>query len=97
MFILNKKFFSKIKKHAKKIGAKIIYYALILFYTLQEPSVPFKAKAIIIGALGYFITPFDLIPDITPAIGYVDDLKALLGALTATILCINPVVKDKPN
>ena len=88
------KFFSKIKKHAKKIGAKIIYYALTLFYTLQEPTVPFKAKATIIGALGYFIVPFDIIPDIGPA-GYVDDLSALMGALAAVAMCITPVVKEK--
>lgn len=88
------KFFSKIKKHAKKIGAKIIYYALILFYALQEPTVPFKAKATIIAALGYFIVPFDLIPDFGPA-GHVDDLGTIMGALAAVAMCITPVVKEK--
>lgn len=88
------KFFSKIKKHAKKIGAKIVYYALILFYALQEPTVPFKAKAAIVSALGYFIVPFDLIPDLAPA-GHTDDLGVLMGALTAVVMCITPVVKEK--
>ena len=88
------KFFSKLKKHAKKIGAKIVYYALILFYALQEPTVPFKAKAAIVSALGYFIVPFDLFPDIGPA-GYTDDLGVLMGALTAVAMCITPMVKQK--
>lgn len=38
-------------------------------------------KAIILGALGYFITPLDLIPDITPGVGYSDDMMALIFAL----------------
>lgn len=49
---------------------------------------PPKAKAIIIGALGYFILPTDLIPDFLPGVGYGDDMSALaiaLGTVTAYI------------
>ncbi|MBT2605311.1 DUF1232 domain-containing protein [Bacillus sp. ISL-53] len=54
-------FWKKIKKIGKKAGVKVVYVALLLFYTLQKPTTPVWAKTVIIGALGYFILPIDLI------------------------------------
>jgi uncharacterized membrane protein YkvA (DUF1232 family) len=31
------------------------------------------------GALGYFILPFDLVPDITPIVGFGEDLGILMA------------------
>lgn len=53
----------------------------MLFYSLKDPSVPMKAKATIIGALGYFIAPIDLIADPIPVAGYGDDLAAIIATL----------------
>ena len=44
------------------------------------PKVSILDKAIIIGSLGYFISPFDIIPDFIPVIGFMDDISALLFA-----------------
>jgi len=38
---------------------------------------PLKEKAIVLGALGYFIFPFDVIPDFIPIVGYGDDFAVL--------------------
>ena len=73
-------FWNKVKKVAQKAGAKVIYVALILYYELMDPNVSPKEKAIIIGALGYFILPIDLIPDAIPVAGFTDDLAALMAA-----------------
>lgn len=73
-------FWNKVKKVAIKAGAKLIYVALILYYELTDPTVSVKEKSIIIGALGYFILPVDLIPDAIPVAGYTDDLAALMAA-----------------
>ncbi len=73
-------FWSKVKKVAAKAGAKVIYVALILYYELTDPNVSPKEKAVIIGALGYFILPVDLIPDPIPVVGFSDDLAALVAA-----------------
>lgn len=74
-------FFQKIKKYSKKIGLGVLYKALQLYYVLQRPEVPQSTKMIIYGALGYLISPLDLIPDITPMIGYTDDAMAIALAL----------------
>lgn len=54
-----------------------------------------KVKATIYGALGYFIVPFDLIPDVMPVVGFGDDLGALGLALTMACMYIDAEVKDK--
>lgn len=71
-------FIDKISRIAKRAGAKLVYVALILYYTLQSNDVPVKDKAIIIGALGYLISPLDIIPDAIPIAGLGDDLAVLL-------------------
>ncbi len=74
-------FVEKISHIAKRAGAKLVYAALILYYTLQSKNVPLKDKAIIIGALGYLISPLDVIPDAIPIAGLGDDVAVLLYVL----------------
>lgn len=85
----------KLKKSMMKVGQKLVYAVLLLYYTLQKENVPLKAKAVIVGALGYFIAPFDLIPDLLPMIGYTDDFGALMMALATVSMYIDDVVKNK--
>lgn len=88
-------FFDKILKAAKKAGIAVIYAGLVLFYTLQKPTTPGWAKATIMGALGYFISPLDLIPDIIPVTGYTDDLGVLVLAIGAVAMFIDNETKQK--
>jgi len=88
-------FWEKIKNFAKKAGKEVIEKALILFYTLQDPETPLWAKTVIVGALGYFISPIDAIPDVIPVIGYADDLAVLVGALATVATCITPEHRSK--
>lgn len=78
----NKDFLEKISKIAKRAGAKLVYAALILYNTLQSDKVSIKDKAIIVGALGYLISPLDVIPDAIPIIGLGDDLAVLLYVIS---------------
>ena len=52
----------------------MIQKALWLYYAAQRPQTPIWAKTTIYAALGYFILPVDIIPDLIPGAGYVDDL-----------------------
>ncbi|MGI6393655.1 MAG: YkvA family protein [bacterium] len=83
--------FAKITNFAKVAGAKVIFAALLLFYAVKSDKMPLKEKAIVVGALGYFILPFDLIPDFIPVIGYGDDFAVLY----ATVRMIAGYIDDQ--
>ena len=85
----------KIRKNIAKIGVKVIYQALLLYYVAQSPNCPAKIKAGIIGALGYLISPIDLIPDIMPGIGYADDAAAIATAVALAQIYITDEIKEQ--
>jgi uncharacterized membrane protein YkvA (DUF1232 family) len=89
------KFWHKLKKFGVKAGHSVVYTALLLYFVLQKPDVPKKAKMVIIGALGYFILPTDLIPDFAVGVGFTDDLGALGVALLQVAMYIDDDVKAK--
>ena len=88
-------FWEKVKKIASKAGVKTIYYALVLYYTLTDPATPSRYKAVIMGALGYFILPFDLLPDLLPFAGLADDWAALVAAVAYVASAITPDIKNR--
>ena len=88
-------FWAKVKRFAKKAGAKVIYFALLLYYALSSPKTPKWAKTVIISALAYFVCPIDLIPDTIPIVGFTDDLAALAAAYKAVKVCVTPEVVAK--
>ena len=90
-------FWKKIKKYGKKAGGKVIYTCLLLFYTTRKKETPTHVKATIYGALGYFISMIDVIPDITPFVGYSDDLMVILSALAIASSHIDDEVREKAN
>lgn len=88
-------FIEKIQCIAKRAGAKLVYAALILYYSVESDKVSIKDKAIIIGALGYLITPLDLVPDAIPLAGLGDDLTVLIYVLQKIWGNIDDDVKQK--
>jgi uncharacterized membrane protein YkvA (DUF1232 family) len=88
-------FVEKISRIAKRAGAKLVYAALILFYTLQSDKVSTKNKALIIGALGYMISPLDVVPDAIPIVGLSDDLAVLLYVLKTVWTEIDPSIQER--
>ena len=90
-----KKLTGKLPKVARKAGQTLIYAILLLYYVLRSPSVTKGDKATILGALGYFILPLDILPDFLPIVGFTDDLSAILLALHAVWKNITPEVKAK--
>ena len=89
-----KSLWEKIKKFSKAAGTKVIYAVLLLYYAMKDSSVSLKTKLFIAASLGYFILPTDAIFDLTPIIGYSDDLGVLLFALKQISSAITPAVKE---
>lgn len=86
---------TKLKKYGKKIGVNTTYYILLLYQMIVSNIVPIADKAIIIAALGYFISPLDIIPDIIIGTGFIDDVSVMLIALRQVIKNITPEIKQQ--
>lgn len=88
-------FAEKISRIAKRAGSKLVYAALILYYTLQSDKVSKANKAMIIGALGYMISPLDVLPDAIPIMGLTDDLAVLIYVLKKVWTEVDPEIRQK--
>ena len=86
---------TKLKKYGKKIGVNTTYYILLLYQMIVSNTVSIADKAIIIAALGYFISPLDIIPDIIIGTGFIDDVSVMLIALRQVIKNITPEIKQQ--
>lgn len=73
---------NKPKVVAGSVGA-IVTTLGKLISALDNPATPGHYKALIIGAIGYIVLPFDLIPDMVPVVGYGDDLASAAGIVAA--------------
>lgn len=83
-----KSFWAKTQEAVQQAGREVIEKALVLYYVGNDPKTPTWAKAVIGGALGYFIFPLDAIPDLTPVVGYSDDIGVLFAASASLGLSI---------
>lgn len=83
---------AKIAREAVKAGVtagkKVVYRALVLYYCLQDDDTPAWAKTIIVGALAYFVSIVDLVPDLFPVVGHIDDLAVLAVAFALVLVSI---------
>lgn len=87
------KYWRKLMRFARVAGKEVVEKTLWLYYAAQDDKVPAWARTVIYSALAYFIIPTDAIPDFTPAVGYADDLGAIMVALTTVAAYITPQVK----
>lgn len=74
-------FWPKIRKVASHVP--FAGQALAAWYATQDPKTPFRAKAVLLGALAYFVMPVDAIPDVLAVVGFSDD-AAVIAAVLAT-------------
>jgi uncharacterized membrane protein YkvA (DUF1232 family) len=51
------------------------------YYCAFDKNTPLPVKAVLLGAIAYFVMPVDSIPDYIPIIGYTDDAAVLAAAI----------------
>ena len=67
----------------KRVAAKLPFAEELLaaYYCAFDRQTPRHVQATLLGALAYFILPFDFIPDMLPILGFTDDAAILATAL----------------
>jgi len=68
---------------ARRVAARLPFAEDLLaaWYCAFDRDTPLQVKAALIGALAYFVLPFDAVPDVLPFLGFADDAAILATAL----------------
>jgi uncharacterized membrane protein YkvA (DUF1232 family) len=88
-------FWRTVRRAARRAGREVVEEAITLYHCLRDPDTPAWARAVIVGALGYFVLPTDLIPDFIPGIGFTDDFGAFVVATTCVALHVKQEHRDR--
>ncbi|MEK4423616.1 YkvA family protein [Solibacillus sp. FSL K6-1523] len=89
----DKKFLSKMKGFGGGLGYKAMQAASTLFVALKSPDMSKANKLIMLGALGYFILPLDVVADFLPLVGLTDDAFIIVAALAKVYTSITDEMK----
>jgi uncharacterized membrane protein YkvA (DUF1232 family) len=71
------RFLHKLKTYAFRLGQPAIKQLYALYFLFKAPTTPKRSKMIIVGALVYFLSPIDAIPDLLGPLGFSDDLAVI--------------------
>ncbi len=69
--------------------------ALAAYYCALDSKTPLWVRAVLFGALAYFILPSDVIPDLLAVVGYTDDASVLIAAMAAAAANITEPHRQK--
>ena len=72
-------FWTKLRKYVRHIP--FVQDAVAAYYCAMDGETPLHVKAVLFGALAYFILPIDIVPDIIAWIGFTDDAAVLYAAI----------------
>lgn len=81
----------------RKVGRNLPFAEDVVaaFYCATDPATPRKVKLVLVGAIAYFVMPFDVIPDVLPVLGFTDDAALLAAALASVAGAIKPEHREK--
>ena len=89
---VRRRFWAKAKRFAGQLPfAEDLVTA---YYCAFDRNTPLQVKAALVGALAYFILPYDIVPDLLPALGFADDAAVLAAALRLVATHIRPEHRD---
>jgi uncharacterized membrane protein YkvA (DUF1232 family) len=69
--------------------------AVALYFAARDPRVPWLAKLLAIMIAAYALSPIDLIPDVIPVLGYLDEIILLPLAIAGITRFIPPGIMDE--
>ena len=77
--VVRRGFWSKVKRTAAQLP--FAEDLLAAYYCAFDRETPFQVRAVLLGALAYFVMPFDAVPDLLPMLGFADDAAVLAAAV----------------
>src|SRR5438105_15044282 len=89
---LRKRFWMKLKRVAARLP--FTEDLLAAYYCAFDRQTPRHVQAALLGAIAYFILPFDFIPDMLPVLGVTDDAAVLATAIRMVAGHITPEHRD---
>ena len=89
---LRREFWRKLKRLAVKLP--FAEELLAAYYCAFDRQTPRHVQAALLGALAYFVLPFDFVPDMLPVLGFGDDAAVLVTALRMVSSHIRPEHRD---
>jgi len=89
---VRRRFWSKLRRLAAKIP--FTEDLLAAYYCAFDRQTPRHVQAALIGALAYFILPFDFVPDFLPVLGFTDDAAVLAAVLKLVASHMRPEHRD---
>ncbi|MBI3243613.1 MAG: DUF1232 domain-containing protein [Chloroflexi bacterium] len=73
----------------------LILQARLVWLLMRDPRVPLWLKALPVGSLAYLVMPFDIVTDVIPILGQLDDLAVIfIGLSTFVSLCPQNAVEE---
>ena len=85
---VERKFWDKLRKYVRHVP--FVEDLVAAYYCALDPATPLQVKAILFGALAYFVLPIDIVPDVIAWIGFTDDAAVLYAAIRT----VAPHIKD---
>src|SRR3954447_5080630 len=76
----------------KKVLARLPFAAELLaaYYCAFDKETPRHVQVALLGAIAYFVLPFDFVPDVLPILGFTDDAAVLATAIRMVATHITP-------
>ena len=89
---LRRRFWIKLKR----VVARLPFAEDLLgaYYCAFDKETPRHVQAALLGAIAYFVLPFDFIPDMMPVLGFTDDAAVLATAIRLVAAHIKPEHRD---
>ncbi|WP_424628891.1 YkvA family protein [Bradyrhizobium sp. SYSU BS000235] len=76
---LRKRFWTKFKRVVASLP--FAEELLAAYYCAFDRETPRHVQVSLLGAIAYFVLPFDFVPDVLPVLGFTDDAAVLATAI----------------
>ena len=85
---VRREFWPKFRRFAARLP--FVEDLVTAYFCAFDRDTPRRVQVVLVGALAYFVLPFDFVPDMLPFIGFTDDAAVLATAIRLVSVHIRP-------